>query len=165
MINYKKYELMKECLFETFKVYAATLDTADYVPIAHLEKTHKWILKTMKKKQREIAREDRKYQRSLKKLIKLGFVIDTTSKEYVLSDIDPAYINFNRMPSLMSGQQTVVTPTESSAEENFLEENLPSNNAEENITNASAENASGENVQTDQAEEEKNNEQENKKGH
>ncbi|MDE5654202.1 MAG: hypothetical protein K2I46_01160, partial [Clostridia bacterium] len=64
--------------------------------------------------------ENRKYQKSLKKLIKLGYVIDTTSQEYVLGDIDPSYINFHRAPSLMSGQATVVASTENVAEENVI---------------------------------------------
>ena len=50
---------MKECLSETFEVYAATLDVSDYVPKEHLEKAHKWIYKVMRKKQREIKKEDR----------------------------------------------------------------------------------------------------------
>lgn len=112
MINYKKYELMKECLSETFEVYAATLDVSDYVPKEHLEKAHKWIYKVMRKKQREIKKEDRKYQRTLKKLIKLGWCIDTTSKEFVLGDVDPSYVNFYRAPSLLSGQLSTVASTE-----------------------------------------------------
>lgn len=86
MIDYNKYELMKECLRETFDVYKETMDVGDYVPVSHLNKTFNWILKNMKKKQRKINKEDRKYQRQLKKLIKRGKIADTTSEKAVLED-------------------------------------------------------------------------------
>lgn len=86
MIDYKKYELMKECMAETFEVYKCTLDVADYVPESHLDKTFAWIYKNMKKKQRQIDKENRKYQRTLKRLIRKGKVIKTTSEENVLLD-------------------------------------------------------------------------------
>ena len=120
MINYKNYDLMKECLFETFQVYEETLDVADYVPGKHVEKIHKWIYKSMKKKQRQIDKEDRKYKKSLKKLIKLGFVIDTTSQGYVLGNIDPSYVNFYRALGVMSGHSPTVTSPENVAEDNII---------------------------------------------
>lgn len=88
---------MKECLEETFQVYNATLDVGDYVPKGHLEKIYIWIFKQMKKKQRRIDREDRKYQRSLKQLIKEGKVVDTVSMSYVLKDIDPLLLNLSKI--------------------------------------------------------------------
>ena len=51
---------MKECMAETFEVYKCTLDVAD--------------------------KENRKYQRTLKRLIRKGKVIKTTSEENVLLD-------------------------------------------------------------------------------
>lgn len=89
MIDYNKYELMKECLEETFNVYEKTLDVGDYVPESHLKKIYKWIFKIMKRNQRKIDKEDKKYQRQLKKLIKSGQIVDTTSEESVLADFEP----------------------------------------------------------------------------
>ena len=89
MIDYNKYDLMKECLAETFDVYKETLDVGDYVPETYLKKIYKWIYKNMKKKQRKIDGDDRKYQRQLKKLIKSGKIPDTNSEESVLEDYEP----------------------------------------------------------------------------
>ncbi|MCI8420752.1 MAG: hypothetical protein HFE34_00510 [Clostridia bacterium] len=85
-----------------------------------MEKIHKWIYKSMKKKQRQIDKEDRKYKKSLKKLIKLGFVIDTTSQGYVLGNIDPSYVNFYRALGGMPGHSPTVTSPENVAEENII---------------------------------------------
>lgn len=114
MIDYNKYELMKECLQETFDVYKETLDVSDYVPKNHLEKTFNWIFKNMKKKQRKIDKEDRKYQRRLKRLIKCGRIIDTTSEESVLEDfkLDESGNEMEEKKVVSDGQPSTVAPAD-----------------------------------------------------
>lgn len=142
MIDYNKYELMKECLQETFDVYKETLDVSDYVPKNHLEKTFNWIFKNMKKKQRKIDKEDRKYQRRLKRLIKCGKIIDTTSEESVLDDfklLEESENETEEKKVVADGQSSTVTSIENVKPEETAtpgEDTMPTENVAlgENVT-------------------------------
>lgn len=127
MIDYNKYELMKDCLRETFEVYKETLDVGDYVPDNHLDKLFNWIYKNMKKKQRKIDKEDKKYQRQLKRLIKRGKIIDTTSEEAVLSDFEET----ENVPE-ENVENAVVTENSSSGEPNRVDQAEEQSNEQEN---------------------------------
>ncbi len=124
MIDYNKYELMKILIRETNLVYKETLDTNDYVPNNDLEQTYRWIKKNKKKYQRKIDKEDRKYQRQLKKLIKRGKIIDTTSEEAVLLDFE----ELENVPE----ENVVVTENSSSGETNQINQAEEESNEQEN---------------------------------
>jgi len=124
VIDYNKYELMKILIRETNLVYKETLDTNDYVPNNDLEQTYRWIKKNKKKYQRKIDKEDRKYQRQLKKLIKRGKIIDTTSEEAVLLDFE----ELENVPE----ENVVVTENSSSGETNQINQAEEESNEQEN---------------------------------
>lgn len=69
MINFNKNKLINEVLVNYYETFSHTLDTADYVPDVFNEKIARYIFKNMKKSFRQIDREDRKYQRNLKRKI------------------------------------------------------------------------------------------------
>ena len=67
MINYNKNKLINECLVTYYETFSLTLDTGDYVPEKYNEKILKYIFKNMKRQFRKLDKEDRRYQRQLKK--------------------------------------------------------------------------------------------------
>lgn len=71
MINYNKNKLINKTLDEYYGTFSHTLDTADFVPEKFNVKIGRYIFKNMKKAFRLIDREDRQYQRMLKKKMKL----------------------------------------------------------------------------------------------
>lgn len=71
MINFNKNKLINEVLTNYYETFSHTLDTADYVPEKYNKKITNYIYKNMKKSFRQIDKEDRKYQRELKKRLKL----------------------------------------------------------------------------------------------
>lgn len=86
MINYHDFDLMQECMRRYYELYSKTLDTSDYVPKDSNQLIFNVIDKFMRKKIRDIKREERRYKRMLKRLIRLGKIPDTVSSQSVLSD-------------------------------------------------------------------------------
>lgn len=70
MINFNKNKLINETLNKFYDTFSHTLNTADYVPEKFNMKICKYIFKNMKIAFRKIDREDRKFQRALKKKTK-----------------------------------------------------------------------------------------------
>ena len=70
MINYNKNKLINKTLDKFYETFSHTLDTADFVPEQFNIKIGKYIFKNMKKAFRQIDKEDRQYQRELKKKLK-----------------------------------------------------------------------------------------------
>ena len=81
MINFNKNKLINKTLDKYYETFSHTLDTADYVPEKFNSKIHKYIYKNMKKAFRQIDKEDRKYQKDLKRKFKLK-----TQEEKVTKD-------------------------------------------------------------------------------
>ena len=71
MINYNKNKLINTCLETYYATFAQTLDTADFVPEKYNKKILAYIFKNMKRQFRKIDREDRRYQRVMRKRKKL----------------------------------------------------------------------------------------------
>ena len=71
MINYNKNKLINTCLETYYATFAQTLDTADFVPEKYNKKILAYIFKNMKRQFRKIDREDRPYQRAVRKREKL----------------------------------------------------------------------------------------------
>ena len=71
MINYNKNKLINTCLETYYATFAQTLDTADFVPEKYNKKILAYIFKNMKRQSRKIDREDRRYQRAVRKREKL----------------------------------------------------------------------------------------------
>lgn len=67
MINYNKNKLIDTCLETYYATFARTLDTADFVPEKYNKKILAYIFKNMKKQFKKIDREDRLYQRNVRK--------------------------------------------------------------------------------------------------
>lgn len=70
MINYKKNDLIDECLMRYYQTFSCTLDTVDYVPDKFNDKILRYIFKNLKKQFKKIDKEDKKYQFDLKKRIR-----------------------------------------------------------------------------------------------
>lgn len=70
MINFNKNKLINETLNKFYDTFSHTLNTADYVPEKYNMKICKYIFKNMKVAFKKIDREDRKFQRALRKKIK-----------------------------------------------------------------------------------------------
>lgn len=71
MINYNKNKLINQTLSKYYETFSLTLDTVDFVPEKYNKKICKYIFKNMKRSFVKIDREDRKYQRNLKRKEKL----------------------------------------------------------------------------------------------
>ena len=71
MINYNKNTLINTCLETYYATFAQTLDTADFVPEKYNKKILAYIFRNMKRQFRKIDREDRQYQRAVRKREKL----------------------------------------------------------------------------------------------
>ena len=71
MIMYNKNKLINTCLETYYATFAQTLDTADFVPEKYNKKILAYIFKNMKRQFRKIDREDRRYQRAVRKREKL----------------------------------------------------------------------------------------------
>ena len=67
MINYNKNDLIDECLERYYMTFEKTLDTCDYVPVEYNKKILAYIFKCMRKQFKKINREDRLYQKALRK--------------------------------------------------------------------------------------------------
>lgn len=67
MINYNKNKLINTCLETYYATFAQTLDTADFVPEKYNKKILAYIFRNMKRQFRKIDREDRRYQRAVRK--------------------------------------------------------------------------------------------------
>ncbi len=69
MIDYKKNDLIDECLVRFYETFEHTLDTADFVPEKYNDKILAYIFKCMRKNFKQIDREYRQYQKEqLKKV-------------------------------------------------------------------------------------------------
>ena len=66
-INFFKNELIDEVLTRYYQTFSVTLDTADYVPAVYNEKIKRYIFRNLKQTFRKINREDRKFQRELRR--------------------------------------------------------------------------------------------------
>ena len=53
-MNFHKNELINTTLYEFYKTFSCTLDTAEYVPEKYNKKIHKFIYKNMRKAFRKI---------------------------------------------------------------------------------------------------------------
>lgn len=67
MINYNKNKLINQALTKYYETFSLTLDTIDFVPEKFNQKICNYIFKNMKKAFRKIDREDRKYQKQVRK--------------------------------------------------------------------------------------------------
>ena len=70
MINYNKNKLINKTLDKYYETFSHMLDTADFVPEKFNDKISKYIFKNMKKAFRQIDKDDRIYQRELKKKLR-----------------------------------------------------------------------------------------------
>ena len=71
MINYNKNKLINKTLDKYYETFSHTLDTADFVPEKFNIKIGNYIFKNMRKAFRLIDKEDRIYQRELRRKLKL----------------------------------------------------------------------------------------------
>ena len=71
MINYNKNKLINTCLETYYDTFSRTLDTSDFVPEKYNKKILAYIFRNMKRQFRKIDREDRRYQRAMRKKEKL----------------------------------------------------------------------------------------------
>ena len=71
MINYNKNKLINTCLETYYDTFSRTLDTSDFVPEKYNKKILAYIFRNMKRQFRKIDREDRRYQRAVRKREKL----------------------------------------------------------------------------------------------
>ncbi len=67
MINYNKNKLINTCLETYYDTFSRTLDTADFVPEKYNKKILAYIFKNMKRQFRRLDREDKRYQRAMRK--------------------------------------------------------------------------------------------------
>jgi len=70
VINYNKNKLINKTLDKYYETFSHMLDTVDFVPEKFNDKISKYIFKNMKKAFRQIDKEDRIYQRELKKKLR-----------------------------------------------------------------------------------------------
>ena len=70
-MNFNKNKLINAVLRNYYNTFSFTLDTNDFVPQKFNKKIHNYIYKNMKKKFKEIDKEDKKYQQTFKKKQKL----------------------------------------------------------------------------------------------
>lgn len=66
-MNFNKNKLINDTLIVFYTTFQKTLDTAEFVPEKMNNKIYKYIFKNMKKAFRQIDKEDRIFQRELKK--------------------------------------------------------------------------------------------------
>lgn len=67
MINYNKNKLINECLVKYYETFSITLDTADYVPASFNRRILRYIFKNLRKQFRLIDKEDKLYQKKLRR--------------------------------------------------------------------------------------------------
>lgn len=87
MINFNKNKLINKTLDKYYETFSHTLDTADYVPEKFNSKIHKYIYKNMKKAFRQIDKEDRLYQKDLKRKLKLKQQEEISNKDCLKSKL------------------------------------------------------------------------------
>ena len=71
MINYNKNKLINTALDKYYETFSHTLDTADFVPEKFNEKILNYIFKNMKKTFKRLDKEDKLYQKQVRKKQKL----------------------------------------------------------------------------------------------
>ena len=71
MINFNKNKLINNVLVEYYDTFAHTRDTAEFVPDTYNDKILKYIFKNLKKQFKKIDKEDKLYQRELKKRLQI----------------------------------------------------------------------------------------------
>ena len=81
MINFNKNKLINRTLDKYYETFSHTLDTADYVPEKFNIKISRYIYKNMKKAFRQIDKEDRLYQKSLRRKLKLKTQEEISNKD------------------------------------------------------------------------------------
>lgn len=69
MIDYKKNDLIDECLVRFYETFEHTLDTADYVPEKYNDKILAYIFKCMKKQFKQIDRACKMYEHAKKRKV------------------------------------------------------------------------------------------------
>ena len=67
MINFNKNKLINKTLDKFYETFSHTLDTADYVPDKFNDKISKYIYKNLIRTFKQIDKEDRIYQREIKR--------------------------------------------------------------------------------------------------
>lgn len=67
MLNFNKNKLINRTLVEYYNTFQHTLDTSDYVPAKFNERICRYIYKNMKKAFTQIEKEDKVFQRNLKR--------------------------------------------------------------------------------------------------
>lgn len=67
MINYNKNKLINTALDKYYETFSHTLDTADFVPEKFNEKILNYIFKNMKKAFKRLDKEDKLYQKQVRK--------------------------------------------------------------------------------------------------
>ena len=87
MINFNKNNLINKTLDKYYETFSHTLDTADYVPDKFNDKISKYIYKNMKKAFRQIDKEDRIYQKDIKRKLKLKQQEETSNKDHPKSKL------------------------------------------------------------------------------
>ena len=70
MINYNKNKLINKTLDKYYETFSHMLDTNDYVEERYNLKIGKYIFKNLKKTFKLVDKEDRIYQRKLRKKLK-----------------------------------------------------------------------------------------------
>lgn len=66
-MNFNMNDLMDAVNIRFFDSFCHTLDVRDYVPERYLVQTEQFIFKCMRKAWKKIAREDKRYQKELKR--------------------------------------------------------------------------------------------------
>lgn len=67
MLNFNKNDLINITLDTFYETFSHTLDTRDFVPTKYADKIDRYIYKNMKIAFKKVDKEDRIYQRELKK--------------------------------------------------------------------------------------------------
>ncbi len=66
MIDFYKNKQINKVLNQYYNTFSLTLDTRDFVPDKYTNKIHKYIFKNMKKKFKEVDRDDRQHCKAMK---------------------------------------------------------------------------------------------------
>ena len=66
-MNFNRNDLIDIVLERNFETFAVTQDTFDYVPQRYIRKIHRFIFRNLKRQFRLLKKEDRRYQRQLRR--------------------------------------------------------------------------------------------------
>lgn len=80
MINFNKNDLINVTLDRYYDTFAHTLDTSDFVPEKFNKRIAKYIFKNMRKAFKRIDKEDRNYQRNVRKEEKIKIKLEKRAK-------------------------------------------------------------------------------------